>query len=203
MKRIVSTLFAVFCLCVVVFATGISSFADASSSTIYGKVVRLHVLANSDSEKDQQLKYMVRDRLLGVTNELFSDCKTPKEAMIVAENNKKLLEDTARSVLLEKGCKEDVSIVIGKEHYPEKKYAHLTFPSGEYLSVRVLIGKGSGKNWWCVLFPPLCNAGVEESGKVMENCGIDKEEIQKLEKDTGGIEIFGCRIKLKIFEIFG
>ena len=84
MKRIVSTLFAVFCLCVVVFATGISSFADASSSTIYGKVVRLHVLANSDSEKDQQLKYMVRDRLLGVTNELFSDCKTPKEAMIVA-----------------------------------------------------------------------------------------------------------------------
>ena len=204
MKKTISTLFALFCLCTVVFATGISSFSYSSASTIYGKVVRLHVLANSDSARDQDIKYLVRDELLKVTNILFKDCKNVSEALGTARKEKALLADTAERVLLQNGCKETVSVVIGKEQYPEKKYASLTFPEGEYLSVRVLIGEGEGKNWWCVLFPPLCNAGVEETGKVMESCGIDKEEIAKLERenDDGAVEIFGCKVKLKILEWF-
>jgi len=204
LKKYFSTVFALFCFAALIICIGTSNVSPIDSATLYGKVLRLHVLANSDSEEDQMLKYKVRDGLLGCTRDLFYDCESVNEALDVAKRNKRILEKTANDVLLQNGCIKKAAVVIGKEDYPEKKYGSLTFPKGEYLSVRVLIGDGKGKNWWCVLFPPLCNAGVEDGARVLSSYGIDEKEIEKLERenDGGGIEILGCRVKLKILEFF-
>lgn len=202
LKKYFSTFFPTICLLLLVMCTGIT--LDESPGTIYGKVLRLHVLANSDSAEDQQIKLMVRDRLLEVTQGLFYDCRNVNQAVNLANENAHLIEEAARQVLEENDRDGKVSVVIGKENYPEKEYGSMSFPEGEYLSVRVLLGEGRGRNWWCVLFPPLCNAGIEDSGKIMSSYGIDEKEIEELEKEMkdGGIDIFGCNVRLKIFDYF-
>ena len=204
LKRYFSTFFAYFCFALLLTCIYTDAVSGVSADTLQSKVLRLHVLADSDSEEDQKLKLLVRDGLLDVTKDLFYDCTDVKEAVSVAEKNMFVLENTARKVLSDNGCDKEISVVYGVEKYPEKTYGNLTFPKGEYLSVRVIIGSGRGKNWWCVLFPPLCNAGIEESAQVLSSYGINEEEIEKLKKETdrSGIEIFGCRVKLKIFECF-
>ena len=203
MKNLFSTIFAFFCLCTLVLCVCVSAVANIGQCTLYGSVLRLHVLANSDSEHDQGLKLLVRDGLIDVTEKLFCNCENVNEALEIAQENSALLQNTAKRVLENNGCDYDVNVVIGKENYPQKTYGSLVFPKGEYLSVRVLIGEGEGKNWWCVLFPPLCSAGiVEDEGKVLSSYGIDEGEIEKLRKKDGGIEIFGCRVKFKILELF-
>lgn len=204
MKKNLSTVFALFCFVLLLLCLGITTVGSASSSTLYGKVLRLHVLANSDSDEDIELKYKVRDGLLEITQELFGSCENVEQALFAANENKQLLEETAQRVLDDNGCTEKACLVIGRENYPEKTYGSLIFPEGEYLSVRVIIGEGNGKNWWCVLFPPLCNAGIEEGGRVLTSYGIDEDEVRKLEKEENenSIEIFGCRIKLRILDYF-
>lgn len=205
MKKNFSTYFALFCFLCLVLCLGTETVFSHSPATVYSKVLRLHVLANSDSKEDQQLKLKVRDELLVVTQELFSDCKNVKEALKIAGENKDLLENAANRVLLENKSEYKAKIVVGKEYYPEKSYGSFTFPRGEYLSVRVLIGSGKGQNWWCVLFPPLCGVGIEDEGKVMVSHGISQSEVERLEKENehGSVEVFGCRVKLKILELFG
>lgn len=204
LKKSLSTIFAYVCFVFLIVCICTDAVGGVSHSSLYGKVLRLHVLADSDSAQDQHLKLMVRDGLLSVTEEMFRNCKDAYEALDVADKNKEIFEKTAIKVLGDNGCKKDVKVVTGIEKYPEKAYGSLTFPAGEYLSVRVLIGSGKGKNWWCVLFPPLCNAGIEEEARVLSSYGINDKEIEKLKKeiDNNAIEIFGCRIKLKILDFF-
>ena len=123
---------------------------------IYNKVVRLHVLANSDSEEDQAVKLAVRDAILHVTVPLLQNCKTREEAVFLLEENRELLTQTAKTVLCEQGFDDDVHIEMGLEEYPTRTYDSLCFPAGEYVSMRVEIGEADGQNWWCCLFPPLC-----------------------------------------------
>ena len=123
---------------------------------IYNKVVRLHVLANSDSEEDQAVKLAVRDAILKVTVPLLQDCSTQEEAIARLEENRPLFIKTAKEVLQKEGFDDAVSIEMGLENYPTRTYDSLCFPAGEYLSMRVNLGNGEGQNWWCCLFPPLC-----------------------------------------------
>ena len=146
MKKRASTFFAFLCLFLVLTGLGTSTVESAVSADIYGKVLRLHVIANSDSDFDQKLKLKVRDGILGVTQELFSDCKNVDLALETANKNIKVIEDSAKKILLENGFFGNVKVVLGKEMYPPKKYGSFTFPKGEYLSVRVLIGEAAGKN---------------------------------------------------------
>jgi len=203
LKKSFSTLFALFCFFVLLTVLGVSAKDGVSSASICSEVLRLHVIANSDSKQDQDMKYKVRDGILDVTYKLFSDCRDVSEAVKVADNNKRLLEDAAKRVLEQNGCDRDAVVIVGKELYPEKNYGDLVFPKGEYLSVRVIIGDGKGKNWWCVLFPPLCNIGVVEQDRVLSSYGINQEEIEKLkDKHNRGITLSDCRITLKIFDLF-
>lgn len=204
LKKNISTIFAYICFGILLACVGTDAVSGVTHASLYGKVLRLHVLADSDSEEDQRLKLLVRDGLLPVTETLFYDCSDASEALGVAENNKEVLERTAQRVLCDNGCGKDVTVVTGIEKYPEKTYGKLTFPKGEYLSVRVMIGSGKGQNWWCVLFPPLCNAGIEEGAGILSSYGIDEDEIAKLQNETrkDAVEIFGCRIKLKILDFF-
>ena len=123
---------------------------------IYNKVVRLHVLANSDSEEDQAVKLAVRDAILNVTVPLLQDCQTREEAVLLLEENRELLTKTAQTVLREQGFDDAVHIEMGLEDYPTRTYDSLCFPAGEYVSMRVELGDAEGQNWWCCLFPPLC-----------------------------------------------
>lgn len=123
---------------------------------IYDKVVRLHVLANSDSEEDQAVKLKVRDAILAITVPLLQNCETKEEAVALLEENQTLFVEAAKAVLQEEGFDDTVSIEMGLEEYPTRTYDSLCFPAGEYISMRVSLGTGEGQNWWCCLFPPLC-----------------------------------------------
>lgn len=123
---------------------------------IYDTVVRLHVLANSDSEEDQALKLRVRDAVLEITSPLLADCKTQDEARACIEASMPRIQAAAESVITAEGRTDAISILLGEEEYPERDYDSFCFPAGTYLSLRVCIGEAAGQNWWCCLFPPLC-----------------------------------------------
>ena len=123
---------------------------------IYDNVLRLHVLANSDSDEDQALKLKVRDAILERSSELFGELESIDEAAESINANIDAITEVARKVISDNGYDYPVSVTLTNEHYPTRSYEALSFPSGEYLSLRVMIGDAEGQNWWCVLFPPLC-----------------------------------------------
>ena len=162
-KRILIVTFAIIGLCAILTILPIHS-----EGQIYDSVLRLHVLANSDSEEDQALKLSVRDAILADTAHLFADCKSRDEASAVVSKNLPLLQMSAERAISEAGYSYPVRIELGEEEYPTKNYESACFPAGEYLSLRVLIGEGEGQNWWCVLFPPLCVSAASESDGSVE-----------------------------------
>ena len=129
---------------------------------IYDTVVRLHVLANSDSEADQELKLKVRDRVIELVSPTVEECKTQTEAIAAIGGIMDSLEAAAEEVVAEEGYDYDVSILMGEEYYPTRTYESCAFPEGKYVSLRVCIGDAEGQNWWCCLFPPLCLSATSE-----------------------------------------
>ena len=132
------------------------TYFTASAQTVREDVVRLHVLANSDSEEDQKIKLKVRDALLEANASILSDSVTTENAMEHFEKSEAILLQTAKDVLKENGVNYDVEIYLAEEYFETRTYDTLTFPAGQYTALKVVLGKGEGKNWWCVMFPPLC-----------------------------------------------
>lgn len=161
---------------------------------VYDKLVRLHVVANSDSDEDQALKLKVRDALLEYSHEILSGCKTADEAKAAVEAHRDDIISVCRGVIAENGSDHPVSLKLGFEAYPEKTYGGVTLPSGDYYSVRVIIGEGGGHNWWCVLFPPLCVGAAEEERSVMASAGLTKDEVDLLTDNDGGKYVLKFRI---------
>ena len=139
---------------------------------IYETVVRLHVLANSDSEEDQALKLKVRDRILELVSPQVEGCRSQSEAIAAIGGIMPDVEDAARQVIAEEGYDYDVSVIIGEEYYPTRVYETCAFPEGEYVSLRVCIGDAEGQNWWCCLFPPLCLSAASEGEEDNEDAFI-------------------------------
>ena len=148
-----------------------------SEALIYDQVVRLHVIANSDSEEDQSLKLLVRDAILEKTNLLLAGTASKDEARSIIEGNMQELQQIAKSVIAKNGYSYPVSIEFGEEEYPTKTYESCAFPAGEYLSLRINIGAAEGKNWWCVLFPPLCLSAATEK-ETFTSVGITDTQYQ-------------------------
>ncbi len=153
-------------------------------SEIYSDVLRLHVLANSDSEEDQALKLQVRDAILAVSEPLLGGCATREEAEAVVRENIPLLEQTAKETLTAHGCAHSVAVTLDEEVYPTRNYDSFCFPSGRYLSLRVMIGEAEGQNWWCVLFPPMClgAASREQSEDAYISVGFTGEQYRVITK---------------------
>ncbi|MCI8411049.1 MAG: stage II sporulation protein R, partial [Clostridia bacterium] len=151
------------------------SYAQNTSTEIANSVFRLHVLANSDSQEDQNLKYIVRDNLLKYMNELCVNCISKQEAIDLARKNEIQFKEIALKTIKEQGYNYDVNINIGNFEFPTKNYGDVSLPAGYYDALRVEIGEAKGQNWWCVMFPPLCfvdiSSGVvpEESKELLEN----------------------------------
>ena len=179
------------------------SYAQNISNDIADSVFRLHVIANSDSKEDQDLKYLVRDNLLSYMNEICSNCKTKQEAIDIVTENKDKFEEIAKSTIKEQGFSYDVRINIGNFEFPTKNYGDISLPAGLYDALRVEIGEAKGQNWWCVMFPPLCfvdvTSGVvpEESKEVMEE-NLSEEEFA-LVSDSSNNEL---QFKFKLIEFF-
>jgi stage II sporulation protein R len=154
-------------LFVLLCAAVLSALPVHGEAEIYDSVIRLHVLAASDSAEDQADKLAVRDALLPVAAEGLADCATRAEAAARLEALLPTLEERAEETLRLRGAEASVTVELGQERYPTRAYEGFCFPSGEYLSLRVLIGEGEGQNWWCVLFPSLC-LSVAEGGRAEE-----------------------------------
>jgi stage II sporulation protein R len=142
-------------IAVCVFLASIVSF-QVRCVGIRTQVLRLHVIANSDSAIDQSVKIAVRDALLEEGADLFGGSISRDEAEASILPRKEYLENCARRVLRSYGLQYDVRIAIGAEYFNTRVYDTITLPAGHYEAVRVVLGDGAGRNWWCVMFPPLC-----------------------------------------------
>lgn len=156
----------------------ITGFASTCEE-IRGDVLRLHVLANSDSEEDQQLKLLVRDALLEKGKNIFDGSVTKENAEEKIEEEKEALIETAEKVIKENGFDYDVEITVTDEFFTTRTYENVTLPAGKYKAVRVLIGESSGQNWWCVMFPPLCIPTAQPD----INLFFTEDEIKLVESD--------------------
>ena len=164
-------------LTIIICAVCVSYSADVQND-LAQSVVRLHILANSDSCEDQMLKLAVRDRILSDGRELFKDAASKEETEKILCGNIDFLTAAAKDEIEKNGYSYDVRIDIGKYEFPMKKYDGFAFPAGEYDAVRVEIGEAKGHNWWCVMFPPLCfvDASVgEESAQLLRQSLTDEE----------------------------
>ena len=179
------------------------SYVDAVSNNIADSIFRLHVIANSDSKEDQELKLKVRDELLSYMNIISKDSKSKQEAMQIANEHKEEFTQIAEKVIKENGYNYTVNVQIGKADFPTKYYGDITLPAGTYDALKVQIGEAKGQNWWCVMFPPLCFVDVS-TGIVPDNSkqelkqSLDNEEYDLISK-TDNNEI---SFKFKIVELF-
>lgn len=127
-------------------------------------VLRLHILANSDSEEDQDLKLLVRDELLRQSEKLFAGCNTLEEMKARAIEEKETIRLLAQNVLETHGCTDKVTVQLVQMDFDKREYEEITMPAGAYDALRILIGEGEGHNWWCVMYPPLCLPAASDEG---------------------------------------
>ena len=168
-----------------------------SESQIYEKVLRLHVIANSDSDEDQALKLLVRDAILAEAEEILQGISDRDTAEQAITQNLERLRLTAERTILENGYSYSVAIKLGKENYPTKNYESCAFPAGEYTSLQIIIGEASGQNWWCVLYPPLCLSAATDTD-AYASVGITDSQYQIITETQNP----KYKIRFKILESF-
>ena len=179
------------------------SYAQTISTDISNSVFRLHVIANSDSKEDQDLKCKVRDSLLKYMNSICSNCSSKQEAINIVEEHKDNFKEIALQTIKENNYSYNVNINIGNFEFPTKTYGDISLPAGYYDALRVEIGEAKGKNWWCVMFPPLCfvdvSSGIvpEESKELIEN-NVSEEEFALISENSSN----DIQFKFKLIEFF-
>ena len=174
------------------------SYVSAVSTNIENSVFRLHVIANSDLDYDQKLKYKVRDSLIDYMNNLCRDVKNKEEAIEIAKNHTDDFKKIAEETINQNGFNYPVTVEIGNFDFPTKNYGDISFPAGYYDALRVKIGKAEGQNWWCVMFPPLCFVNVS-SGIVPD----ESKELIKQELDDESFSIISDENNSEIQFKFG
>ena len=168
---------------------------------IYDSVIRLHVLANSDSDEDQARKLAVRDAVLESTRPLLEGAESREEAEVILQKALPEIKEAAELALERLGSGESVSVSLSWENYPTREYESLAFPAGEYLSLRVMIGEAEGKNWWCVLFPPLCLSAASVAVDQETAClsaGLTDEQYRLIADADSSTKY---RLRFKILEV--
>lgn len=138
-----------------------SAFA-AECEELPDRLFRLHILANSDSEEDQALKYALRDYLLEDMEETFTGCVTAEDAKQRAKDKLPEITKKARQFIRDSGYNYEITASVENVYFTTRRYGNTVVPAGNYDALRILIGEGKGQNWWCVMFPPLCLGAVEE-----------------------------------------
>lgn len=199
-SKLKTTLLIMFLLFVYVLIAA-SSYTKAVCTDIANNVFRLHVIANSDSEEDQNLKYIVRDSILSYVNGILENINNKEDVVLTINNHIDEIKNIAQQAVYNEGFTYDVEIEVGNFKFPTKTYGNISFPPGLYDALRVKIGNASGKNWWCVMFPPLCfvdvSSGIvpEDSKELMEsNLSSEDYALVSSSKNT-------TKIKFKVVEV--
>lgn len=157
-----------------------------AQSQLAERVVRLHVLANSDGQEDQALKLLVRDRVLARATELLTQAKDRTEAEALLRAELPELEALAVRELQANGCAYPVTAELADTEFPTREYDSFTLPAGEYLALRVVIGEGAGRNWWCVVFPPLCTAASADVPAAALAAGLTEDQVGLITEEDRG-----------------
>ncbi len=156
-------------ICCILFFGVLFCFAASASSDAEGireGVLRFHVVANSDSNEDQQNKLAVRDGITELCSSLFGSAANKSEAMQSAGENSGVISEKAEEILKGRGCIDSVTVTVRKRYFPTRNYDGVSLPAGVYDTVDILIGEAKGQNFWCVLFPDICvGASTEKSNK--------------------------------------
>lgn len=160
---------------ILVLSSGVA--AMHTQSALADKVVRLHVLANSDSAADQALKLQVRDAVLARSANALQGADSQAEAQQKLSAILPELENAAKTVISENGYSYDVRVELAETAFPTREYDGFALPAGTYLALRVLIGAAEGQNWWCVVFPPLCAAAAGDVPAAALAAGLTEEEV--------------------------
>ncbi len=162
---------------------------------IYNDVIRLHVIGESDSAEDQELKLAVRDAVLECVCAKVANCGSFDEAYAVISNMQAEIKEAAESCTKEKGVARDVAVCLGLEKYPRRDYGEAVLPAGEYTSLRIKIGKAEGKNWWCVLFPSVCTGFAKDENEYTA-VGFTPSEYRIITEKSKG-----WRVRFRILEV--
>lgn len=166
-------------LLVLAFTAAVFSPTIERCEDISDNVFRLHILANSDSEADQTLKLQVRDKVLELSKSLYDGCESVSDAVQITESNTQLIKETAQKVLAFYGSEYEAHVSVTREYFNTRYYDNFKLPAGEYNALKIVIGEGKGRNWWCVMFPSVCLSGCTDDFSQ----SLTDEERKMLESD--------------------
>lgn len=163
----------IFCIA----CSALFSFGE-ECSFIRENTLRLHILANSDSPADQALKLKIRDAVLSCSGELFSGCDTRQKMISAAQEQLPKIQQVAEQTALHNGYELPVTVSVTDMFFETRRYDHVILPAGTYTAVRIELGEAAGKNWWCVLYPPLC-VSAAQTGFTEEEAQISDSLLQQ------------------------
>lgn len=163
----------IFCIA----CSALFSFGE-ECSFIRENTLRLHILANSDSPADQALKLKIRDAVLSCSGELFSSCDTRQKMISAAQEQLPKIQQVAEQTALHNGYELPVTVSVTDMFFETRRYDHVILPAGTYTAVRIELGAAAGKNWWCVLYPPLC-VSAAQTGFTEEEAQISDSLLQQ------------------------
>ncbi|MGL4990025.1 MAG: stage II sporulation protein R [Sarcina sp.] len=180
------------------------SVQAANIEDISQKIIRFHVLANSDSKDDQNLKLKIRDEVIKYMTPILESTKSLDESRKLLLEEKNNVINIAKKIVTDEGYNYNIQVELAKTNFPAKTYGNITLPQGEYEAYRILIGEAKGQNWWCVMFPPLCfidmskgQISYEESEKKIEGVFTEDEKELITNQEDGKF-----KFKFKLAEIF-
>ena len=211
-KNIRNRIYILASLLVVIFIT--STFViikevnkiEACTYDYKDKLIRFHVIANSDSDKDQKLKLKVRDEVIFYLQPKLENSNSIEESEKIIKNEYKTLENISKKVISKNGYNYTVKVGLEYSNFPAKQYSSVVLPAGKYKALRIIIGEGKGKNWWCVMFPPLCfvddQNGIidEKTDKKLKEVLTEEEYDLIMAKNKS--EVKNLEFKFKITEVF-
>ncbi|HBQ26766.1 MAG TPA: stage II sporulation protein R [Syntrophomonas sp.] len=179
-----------FTILLVLFAILLGSYAYMEyNQPLNRSVLRLHVVANSDLPADQALKLEIKDRIVTQMGKEFKDVDSAQEARRIAISKKAEIKELAETMVTSRGYDYPVEVYVGEFDFPTKSYGNLVFPQGRYEAVRIVLGEGEGKNWWCVLFPPLCMVSSSDKGLSLDSPAEAQVSLKCLELLPQGVKV--------------
>ena len=193
MKKV--KIFEICLLTALIFAVVLGAYAQEQSDKLAGSIIRLHVLPNSNTNADQNLKLIVRNSVLAKAGALIKGAKTAGQAAQIIAQNLAQINQTAQQTVYDHGYTYTTKTVLDTSFFNTRYYTDFSMPAGEYNALRVTIGAGQGNNWWCVVFPPLCvNSAVEQTAA---DHGLDQEQTELITSQQPEV-----KVKFKIIEIY-
>ena len=189
MRLFIKSLICSFVISCLMSMTGFCSVCENLQEDIF----RLHIIANSDSAQDQELKLKVRDGILEYTSKLFGNCKSRDEAMISAQNNLEDIKKFSQELIYKYGYDYKVDAYITEMNFDTRIYDDFTLPAGKYNALRIVIGNGNGHNWWCMLYPALCIPSAQENKPELS---LDENEIDVISNSDK------YEVRFRLVEIF-